>query len=128
MLYSKYLVLSSPKRILSLLSRRHSHHYWNHFSSLFQCRWHVYVERQDKSHQGLLIDLMILKLTLEKWTLSHTTWNFEDAWILIFNGDLSVKYERNQLTVLSQKPIAFNFSNNILWSIVSGIFWRSMYI
>ena len=37
----------------------------------------------------------------------------------------SVRYEWNQFTVSSQKPIAFNFSDSILWSIVSYAFWRS---
>ena len=111
--------------------------YWNHCWNVFQFWWHVYVERQDKSHPRIIIDLMTQSISYH-WCISKNKWPRIDTWgtphkifemleylfSILTKNTLSGKYECNQLTVSSQKPIAFNFSNSILWSIVSNAFSR----
>ena len=131
------LVLPSLKWTLSLLSRSHSHRLLKHCWNVFQFLWHIYVERQDKSHPCIIIDLMTQSIWYH-WCISKNKWPRIDTWgtpheifemleylfSMLTKNTLSGKYECNQLTVSSQKPIAFNFSNSILWSIVSNAFSR----
>ena len=122
------LVLSSLK--MEVYDQKTIHiGYWNHSSSVFQFRWHDYVERQAKSHQRIVIDLLT-QLVSYHWRISekeksqeltieahHTKFSrcFNTYFqCLLKMPDQSVKYEWNQFTVLLQQPVAFNFSNSIL--------------
>ena len=109
--------------------------YWNHCSSLFWFRWHVYVERQSKSHQRIVVDLMT-QLVSYHWRISknakgqeHEIFEmFEYLLSMLTKNSRSVKCKWNQLKASSRKLIAFNFSNSILWSILPNAFWRSISI
>ena len=64
------LVLSSPNGCLVYYQETIHIGYWNHCSSVFQFRWHVYVERQGKSHQRIVIDLKT-QLVSYHWRISE---------------------------------------------------------
>ena len=66
---------------------------------------------------------------IEPWDIPHEIFEMlEYLFSMLAKNVRLVRYEWNQFTVSSQKPIAFNFSNSILWSIVSYAFWRSISI
>ena len=122
------LVLSSPKWILSLLSRNHSH---RSLKSLFKCVsiwvtclcWETmqessaYSKRSDDT--ACFISLTYIRKSkgprIDPWSTPHKIFKmFEYLFSMLTKNARSVKYEWNQLTVSSQKPIAFNFSNSII--------------
>ena len=61
-----------PNRMGSLVYYQRAIHigYWNHCSSVFQFRRHVYVQRQGKSYQRIVIDL-ITQLASYHWHISE---------------------------------------------------------
>ena len=66
---------------------------------------------------------------IDTWGTPHETFEMlEYLFLILTKNARSVKYEWKQLTVSSQKPIAFNFSISTLWLIVSNAFWRSIII
>ena len=62
---------------------------------------------------------------IDSWGTPHEIFEMlEYLFLILTKNARSVK----QLTVSSQKPIAFNFSISTLWLIVSNAFWRSISI
>ena len=136
------LVLSSPKWMLSLLSRNHSHRL---LKSLFKCVsisvtclfWKTRQESSAYSNRSddtaCLTSLTYIRKSkwprIDPWGTPHEIFEMlEYLFSMLTKNARSGKYEWNQFTVSSQKPIAFNFSKSILWSIVSNAFWRSISI
>ena len=86
-------------------------------------------ERQGKSHQRIVIDLMTQLLYIIPRGTPHEIFEMLTYLFSVFNKNArSVRYEWNQLSVSSLKPTVFNFYNSILWLILSNSFWRSISI
>ena len=133
-------ILFSPNWMLSLLSRNYSHRL---LKSLFNCFsisvtrlcWKIRQESSAYSNSSedtaCFISLTYIRKSkeprIDPWGTPHEISEMlEYLFSVLTKNARSVKYEWNQFTVSSQKPIAFNFSKSILWSIVSNAFWRSI--
>ena len=136
------LVLSTPKWMLSLLKRNHSHKL---LKSLFKCFsisvtclcWKIRQESSAYSNRSedtaCFISLTYIRKSkgprIDPWGTPHKIFEMlECLFSMLTKNARSVKYEWNQFTVSLQKPIALNFSISILWSIASNPIWRSISI
>ena len=130
------LVLSTPKWMLSLLKRNHSHKL---LKSLFKCFsisvtclcWKIRQELSAYSNRSedtaCFISLTYIRKSkaprIDPWGTPHEIFEMlEYLFSMLTKNARSVKYEWNQFTVLSQKPIAFHFSKSILWKPLSKPF------
>ena len=85
----------------------------------FHFRLQVCVARKSRKER-IVIDLMIsfavtyiLKAKEQELTIGYTIWKievFEYIFLMFSKNARSVKYDKNQLKVLSQKTIAFTFT------------------